>query len=126
MNRVKTIRKISLILAGAILLLHTVLPHEHHSELDEAEHVTQHETATGWLDFIMLAFHLDQGEGHLEKYQVPSSNILFHTLPSEALVFQFTPFILIKTSFPVSSPVESFYSRFLSSQLRFRGPPKLA
>lgn len=66
----KLINKISIIVAGSILLMHSILPHEHHSELDEEQHVVAHETATSLLDFIKLAFHVDLGEDHLERYKI--------------------------------------------------------
>ena len=58
-----------LLLAGTLFLLHTLVPHEHHAELSEEDHIGQHESARSLLDFLQLAFHLDQGKGHLEEYQ---------------------------------------------------------
>ena len=121
----KLIRNISILLAGVILLLHTVLPHEHHSELNQEEHLAQHESAEGLLDFIKLTFHMDQGEDHLEKYQGSSSIFLFQALLTDELLVVFHP-IDIKKSYPPSFFQESLHSRFLSSQVRFRGPPHLA
>ena len=120
------IRNFTILLAGAILLLHTVLPHEHHSELNEVEHVAQHESAKGLLDFIKMAFHMDQGEGRLEKYQVSGINFLFPAILAEKLSVIFQPVVLFEKSFPISLSEEHFHSRFLSSHLRFRGPPHLA
>ena len=118
----KLVKKISLILAGVILLLHSVLPHEHHSELNPEEHLAQHQAAKGLLDFIKLSFHIDQGEDHLEKYQRAYSSFLFQALPADELLVAFHP-VDIRKSVPPSFFQESLHSRFLSSQLRFRGPP---
>lgn len=106
--------------------MHTVLPHEHHSELDEVEHVEQHETATGFLDFIKLAFHMDQGEGHLEKYQPSGASFLFTAILAEELTLEFQPVLFYQSDFTSSIEEEILQSRFLSSQLRFRGPPNQA
>ncbi len=120
----KLIRKISLFLAGSILLLHTVLPHEHHSELSGKEHCEQHETAANLVDFIKLVFHMDQGEGHLEKYQTSGqASFLFHAILVEELLPDFETIVSSENDFPNPFIQNSLHSRLLSSQLRFRGPP---
>lgn len=119
----RVLKKISLLLAGLMLLLHTMLPHEHHTELNEAAHIVEHQTATGLLDFIKLAFHLDQGEGHLEKFKTAGFNYFFEAIPyTEIELEQFVP-VFIDNDFQVLASIDTFSSRYLSSQLRFRGPP---
>ena len=118
------IRNISVFVAGIILLLHTLLPHEHHSELNEKEHFEQHESASSLLDFIKLAFHMDQGDGHLEKYRTSKYfNFFLDAFIIEEVLPTFHPRILAEDifSFPVSPEGPSTW--LLPSQIRFRGPP---
>lgn len=125
--QVKFIRNISILLAGAILMLHTVLPHEHHSELKATEHEVQHETAHSLLDFLKLAFHMDQGEGHLEDYKT-SSTVYFHfdAVVSAVIVPSFEPVLSYSLSTPQYTTQTKIPPRYFCSSLRFRGPPQLA
>ncbi|MFT7034426.1 MAG: hypothetical protein ACJA2S_002940 [Cyclobacteriaceae bacterium] len=125
--QVKFIRNILILLAGAIFMLHTVLPHEHHSELKATEHEVQHETANSLLDFLKLAFHMDQGEGHLEDYQA-SNTIHFNldAVVSWLVVPSFVPVLSYTLSTPHYTAQNEIPPRYFSSALRFRGPPKLA
>lgn len=120
----KLIRNLSLMLAGVILLLHMILPHEHHSELDAAEHITQHETAKSLFDYFKLAFHMDQGEGHLEKYQASStSQLSFHATLLESFTPDFELVFLEEIKTASSTEQNLLSSWHFTSQIRFRGPP---
>ena len=123
----KVLRQISISLAGAILLLHSILPHKHHTELNALEHVTQHESATSLLDFIKLAFHLDQGEDHLENFKVAEQ----YQLSIDLFVFSQLDFSLeakVVELWSIDFPVYQYtqYHKYLLPQLRFRGPPSVA
>ena len=108
-------------------MLHTVLPHEHHSELKSTEHEVQLETAISLLDFIKLAFHMDQGEGHLEDYQA-SSTVHFNldAVMSALVVPSFEPVLNYSLSTPRYTAQNEIPPRYFSSSLRFRGPPQLS
>lgn len=62
------IRSISLFAAFAIVMVHSMVPHQHRDELSFAEHEAQHEEASGLIDYLSLAFHLEHGEGQLEEF----------------------------------------------------------
>lgn len=49
--------------------MHSVLPHEHHAQLSDAEHVEAHSSADSLLGHIQLIFHVDMGDGHLDHFE---------------------------------------------------------
>ena len=61
-------RRTSLILAAIVVLLHTVVAHEHISEMSDVEHFTSHKITASVFDNIALSFHVDSGSGHLENF----------------------------------------------------------
>ena len=48
--------------------MHNVTPHLHHGEVNQEHDLEQHEDAECFMDWIVISFHLDFGEGHLECY----------------------------------------------------------
>ncbi len=123
----KFTRKISIILAGSILLMHSILPHEHHSELDENQHIEAHETANSLIDYIKLAFHIDLGQDHLESYKVTQQEVLAFDLisyPTLDFSFHITSTEIQSQKFiPLT---DNFQSTYFSQHLRLRGPPQKA
>jgi len=61
------------------VVLHGLLPHEHHSNLsDTAEHREEHGEADDFIDYLKLIFHTDLGIEHLESYnQVKGHDLAF-------------------------------------------------
>lgn len=53
----KWLRRTMMYMAGAVIVLHSVLPHSHASELSAEEHVLVHEEAEGVLGLIQLLLH---------------------------------------------------------------------
>ena len=53
----KWLRHIMMYTAGAVIVLHSVLPHRHSSELSAQEHAVIHEEAEGVLGLIQLLLH---------------------------------------------------------------------
>lgn len=49
-------------------MLHSIIPHQHHSEISIVEDEHEHKSAEGFLDLLSLALHTDQGDGHLENF----------------------------------------------------------
>ena len=62
----RIIRLILLSAATMIVLLHSMIAHSHHAEISENQHIEQHQKADTLFDFILLGFHVDHGDGHLE------------------------------------------------------------
>jgi hypothetical protein len=123
----KQIKTIFIILAGAILLLHTFLPHEHHDELKQNQNIEAHANANSLLDYIKLAFHVDLGEDHLEGYKITQH---------EQLNFDLILFFSLDYSFEIQLTAgaaqhfvnfeEKLHSRYYSRHLSLRGPPQTA
>jgi hypothetical protein len=55
-------------LAVMVILLHSVIAHEHVSEMSDVEHFTAHKNPASVFDTIALSFHVDSGSGHLENF----------------------------------------------------------
>ncbi len=53
----KWLRHMMMYMAGAVIVLHSVLPHRHSSELSAEEHAMVHEEAGGVLGLIQLLLH---------------------------------------------------------------------
>ncbi len=53
------IRKILFISVTLLILLHTLIPHRHHSEMSYTEDIIAHNKADDIFDFLSLAFHQD-------------------------------------------------------------------
>lgn len=49
--------------------MHSLLPHQHHDELDIIEHSEERAQAEGMVDYLQLLFHTDLGDGHMENFE---------------------------------------------------------
>lgn len=115
--------KIAMILAGVILLLHSFLPHNHHNEISEEEHLEVHEEASSILDYILLAFHNNPGKNHLEEFKSSQQYQLQFLLVTSVPSFDFalSPVLEVIESHPAYTyhfPRQTHYE-----SLQFRGPP---
>lgn len=120
----KVAGKYLMIVAGAILLLHSFLPHSHHDELSDSEHTEVHEEAETILDFFRLAFHVNQGENHLENFKNAQQYQAQFLLVASIIELEFGP-VLIE-EFPKlneTAYLSTFQTRFRHKYLSFRGPP---
>ncbi len=110
-------------LAAVIMLLHAVLPHQHHNELSATEHSKEHQSPENLLDWLELVFHYDQGEQHLEDYATSEANydslVQIHFESEEAPSALF--FALTAPVYPIE-PNGITHTSF-SPENPFRGPP---
>lgn len=53
----RLLRQVMMYMAGAVIVLHTVLPHRHASELTAEEHAVVHEETEGVLGLLQLLLH---------------------------------------------------------------------
>ena len=56
------------LLASMVVVLHTIISHEHHSEMSSEAHWSAHQQASSLFDNVVLTLHMDAGSGHLEAY----------------------------------------------------------
>ena len=48
--------------------MHNITPHLHYNEMNEEYDLGQHEEADSFMDWLVISFHMDFGEGHLECF----------------------------------------------------------
>lgn len=120
----KYLKNIFLLLAGCLLLLHSFIPHQHHSELSEEEHIEQHEEADDLFEFLQLVFHIDFGEDHLEKFKTSSFHFDLADLPDTQQIL-YTPYLILEREFlPFqNTSFSSIEEKYIQ---KFRGPPSLS
>lgn len=125
----KIVRFLALFLATTVVILHSIVPHNHHCNLSPEEHAKEHQSANSLLDFIALGFHADHGEGQWEDFSssnevrvqlmtasivesldISPSEFLAHTESTE-FIFGFRPGVL---------------NRGLWDSDVLRGPPSVA
>lgn len=124
------IRIITVFSALLIVLLHSFIPHKHHSEFSFTEHESVHQEASNIIDFLSLAFHVDHGEKHLEEFTVAGADV--HSIDTE---FQIP--VAFDQSFISGTPVfnekqvgftsePSVSNLLLTCEHSLRGPPSLS
>lgn len=68
------------------MVMHTLVPHQHHDDLSYEDNLIEHNSATSILDYLELAFHADLGEGHLEHLDSANGPELNQVLNTKVLV----------------------------------------
>ena len=121
----KMISKVGLLLAASILMLHSLLPHEHHDEISAERHSYEQKGADSLLDHLLLAFHANLGENHLEEYEKSSAIVALVFIAVEEINYEFTSqWVIVKEE--EYCQTESLSNHLLlTNQYRFRGPPQL-
>jgi len=123
-------KKILLICAGAIIVLHSLVPHQHGEEYANEGSITNQST-TNIFDYISLVFHFNLGEHHLENFLTPEADIEVDT---ETADFNLLTFYLFEKISLQSVPSINFTDSLppqIKEQLKtrtdqFRGPPTLS
>lgn len=126
----KLLRKSSIVLAGIILLLHTWLPHEHHTEIADGLHVGEQSKAENFVELLLWSFHLDQGPDHLEDYQLESEEDVVddqRTFASDDTIHSvFTTRVPEEAQKVSLSTAHWPKSNHFFTSVLFRGPPIIA
>lgn len=73
-------RSFFLLVIATIVLLHTLVPHEHHDKSESEICVTTQDESKGLLDWIALGLHINQSEGHLEHFLKDQKTTLSFTV----------------------------------------------
>ena len=74
---VKRIVKYFLITTVFIVLFHAVVPHIHHEQMVEGEDSNIHRISDNFVDFLLLGFHINPGNGHFEVFNKNNTNWAF-------------------------------------------------
>ena len=113
-----------MLVAGAFLLLHTFVPHEHNTDIKAAETFTLEAPGKSLIDYIRLALYFDQGEHHLEEYNpVESFTIDIILFPTEEIKFTFQLPVTLETDKGGFNPKESIPDPPFNDTDQYRGPP---
>ncbi len=124
----RLVRWISVYMATAIVLLHSFIPHTHHSEVSITEDIRQHKDASSLLDYLALGFHMEHGDGQLcefvsfDEVEVPAFQPLL--LP-EGLKAVFEPEFIPDTPQPVVRNAVRIVQSCLPTT-GLRGPPAIS
>lgn len=113
-----------------VLLIHSIVPHQHHAELSDTEHQKQHVEASSILDYIALSFHFDHPDGQLEEYTVAQGDV--HEV-DQFIQLGDLPSAVVDAVFHVEKESENqFYAyqterqNVSASAHSLRGPPSLS
>ncbi len=110
---------------GLLLAVHQTVPHHHHDEISEEEHVSEHASAHTFWEYLQLALHQELGNDDLTTTpSVEKSNVTVASFCIPQL-FSFTPeltTLYLKTIFNNSEEI-SFKSHFYLLSNQFRAPP---
>lgn len=124
---VKIFPKILLVLAGLILLLHSILPHEHHPISEEGVHFSKCEASDSLFEVILLAYHMDQGEGHLEIFKAADGlNLDLKIFPAHDFLISPEPIPAEKERVLIPIQQIQLSNWLFASPLSFRGPPQIS
>ncbi len=124
----KVLGKIFMFLAVCILMLHTVIPHDHHEDMSEftRTHVIEHESATSWFDYINLAFHFSPAKNHLEDFEKSNQNFSFDFHASYQLLdFKNIVENVLENEWHIADDSRELRSPYVILP-RFRGPPRIS
>lgn len=129
----KRLQQVLLLLSSALLLLHSFVPHEHHSDMDSTTHQQEHREANSWLELLRLAFHADLAPNHLQdvpelpraewhcSQEQQQEQLLPLSYTLERLIFA-----VPKLPAPVIRPAVRLEHRFSTVPPPLRAPPSVA
>lgn len=128
---IKNLKVILLFGAGLIILLHTLVPHQHESDLyiNEKEEILDSNSV---IDIIKIAFLNDLGIGHLDNFESSQSDLSFDDVnTSPDYSFQSVSEFEIQISYRIEikndicKDVIIPNQSLLQEKIKLRGPPAL-
>ena len=117
----KTIGKITMIIAGLILCAHSFVPHVHHDTATFGEQLQAPVSSDSMLDYFQQALLLNHGEHHLEEYQGAEHNLIADI--NVVLVFSFEIPLIALLPTPKSVYTDNFIPPLPFQKPPLRGPP---
>lgn len=120
---VDVLKKILIVFAGTIIVLHSMIPHHHDNNT-----VEKSEYSTSIFDYISLALQIDLGKNHLENF-VFANDFCEENTDFLPFTFLITDTIYLKTPYFKSSGIvfntktPSLFSENNMFLYQFRGPP---
>ena len=131
-EQVKLLAKIFLVLATSMLLVHNFMPHQHRGSFTNSIPAFTQQKSDALLQKIILGFHTNLGQGHLENYEAKDHGHDLLTfdfpliLPFVMAAFNFFYSLLFASAevFLPTQPENSYSSCYLNIPA-LRGPPVL-
>ena len=106
------------ITVGGIILLHSVIPHEHYAKTNITPEFQSHECSTTLFDGVKLTFGFNHWDGHLEQFV----KVYFNT--PELLLTEILHIVFADdTNLFISSEAEETYAWLNLPPDPLRGPP---
>jgi hypothetical protein len=139
----KLFKNIFLYLAASIVMLHNIMPHQHHTEMSMTEDLREHNSTT-LTDWLRTIFHEDLGDAHhLENIIVSSHDLDYDTAswldddfsPQPCFTFDFIPSFTLCYPYQTNlnskpqkqrirhSYLFSYYNTYLLGAAALRAPP---
>lgn len=106
------------IAVGGIILLHSLIPHEHYPKTNNTAEFQSHECSTTFFDGVKFTFGLDHGDGHLEQFVKVQLDVP-EMLLSEILIIVFDN----NSNILIGSDSEEIYAWLNLPPDPLRGPP---
>lgn len=106
------------IAVGGVILIHSVIPHEHYVEINDTPEFQSHECSTTIFEGVKLSFGLNHGNGHLEQF------VKVHLTVPDMLLSEILDIVFVDDSnLFVGSGPEEIYAWFNLPPVPLRGPP---
>lgn len=109
-------------LAGLIVLLHGLVPHQHHNELSYDQDAVQHASANDLQDYLELVFHIDMGDGHLDHFE----NVDGIEFDVKAVAINLTCFSTVSQYGKYDNSCGSFYKHGFPELNKYSSGPEIA
>lgn len=116
--------------AMLMVLLHSMVPHEHMANTRTIHHMEEHQNVSNWMDYLALGFHHQQVDGDLENFaaSTPAAQI---ELQADFLCFSLLHFQVLSSDLILQEKqVFSAKNQPLLKEISLlnharRGPPSL-
>jgi hypothetical protein len=122
------VRYILFINVGIVILLHTLIPHEHHQKMTYIDDLVAHKKACNVFEIIGLAFH-EGPSSCLDEITIRSSKYFIRFEKNNPKIIRFSNEYkykikaALKTKHSINSQTSQTYGKYSDSN-RLRGPPK--
>ena len=118
--------KILSFLAISIIIAHGTIPHTHHSEVSEGEHILAHQQAETIFDYVSLVFHIEQQDGALEQFVQDNDNITFDNISIPHIAILYAVFVPSNKHQETTSHIVNnvpLRNNLFTNSFSLRGPP---
>lgn len=110
----------------SIVLMHNIIAHDHHNDIELDDHIEQHNEASSILDFLLLGFHVDNlDQQSNETHDQPHLITEFNAIVPPAIAYS----LPIKVEDYLEPAIffykHQFFDDLSDNDLGKRGPPAI-